>query len=662
MFTPPRQIPSLIAVLAVAALLAVTYFVYAPGLSGNFLLDDYINLDALGRLGGIDDWRALIDFLFGSHTGTGGRPVALATFLLDGTDWPTDPRPFKVTNVLFHLLTMAGVMWLALQLASATGYDRRRQYAIALLAGAIWGLHPYLVSTVLYVVQRMAILAALFVAFGLGCYVRGRRLLAAGRARAAYVWMTLGIGLFTPLAFLSKPNGALLPALALVLDATVLRHLMVAVGERRRWRVWHGVLVYLPIATIAGYFALNWQGRVLGGYETRLFSLSERLLTESRILVDYVAHLVIPRVQTAGLYHDGFPLSTGLLSPPATLAAVLAVAGALAAGFALRRTWPIVSAGILFFLVGHILESTVVALELYFEHRNYLPSMMLAFAAAVGLVRLFDARALDHPRWVACVAAVALVASLGTFTYARAQLWGNPLQQAVTWTQENPESVRARQDLAGELLDGGQPLHAAAQISEGIRHNPESSLLRVQYLVVACTYGGFNPDRLDEAVEALGSQAFERNTLRQIDRLAQFAMNNNCGALSVDDALRVVDAALAHSGVQRRGRMIEELQYMRGHLLLADRRPAEAQDAFMTATDVAFNVEGAIQMAAVMASTGHYDQALMLLDEAEADLERGPRRIRENLRRAAVDYGAEIERLRGQIRTDAAAARSPGDA
>lgn len=661
----PRRTPSLSDLLALAglpALLVATFFLYAPGLSGTFLLDDYINLDALGRLGGIDGWQALVDYLLGSHTGTGGRPIALASFLLDGTDWPTDPRPFKVTNVLFHLLTMVGVMWLALQLAGAIGYDRRRQYAIALLVGAIWGLHPYLVSTVLYVVQRMAVLAALFVAFGLGCYVRGRRLLAAGRARAAYIWMTLGIGLFTPLAFLSKPNGGLLPALALVLDATILRHLAVTESERRRWRVWHGVFVYLPIAIIAGYFALNWQSRVLGGYETRLFSLPERLLTESRILVDYVAHLVIPRIQTAGLYHDGFPLSTGLLSPPATLAAVLTVLGALMAGFALRRTWPIVSAAILFFLVGHVLESTVIALELYFEHRNYLPSMMLAFAAAVGLVRLFDARSLDHPRWVACVATVTLVAILGTFTYARAQLWGNPLQQAITWTKKNPDSVRARQELASELLDQGRPLFAAAQISEGIRHNPESSLLRVQYLVVACTYDGFNPDRLDEAVEALGSQAFERNTLRQIDRLAQFAISDTCGALTVDDVLRVVDAALDHGGVQRRGRMIEKLQYLRGRLLLADNRPEKAQDAFMTATEVAFNVEGAIQMAAIMASAGHYQHALALLDRAEADLKHDPGQIRETLRRTAIDYGAEIERLRAQIRTDAAATQSAGDA
>ena len=32
-----------------------------------------------------------------------GRPVSLMSFTLDGQNWPTDPYPFRITNLLLHL-------------------------------------------------------------------------------------------------------------------------------------------------------------------------------------------------------------------------------------------------------------------------------------------------------------------------------------------------------------------------------------------------------------------------------------------------------------------------------------------------------------------------------------------------------------------------------
>lgn len=644
---------------ALALLLGGTFLAYAPGLSGGFLLDDMSNLDALGRMGGVDSWATAIEYVLGNHAGMGGRPLALASFLLDDVAWPSNPEPFKYTNLLFHLLVMTGVVWLALQLARAMGLDARRQYALALLAGAAWGLHPFLVSTVLYVVQRMAILAALFVVFGLGCYVRGRRLLAAGDVRAGYAWMTAGIVVFTPLAFLSKPNGGLLPVLALVLDVTLLRHLGAPAPEARRYRAWRHVFVHLPLAAIVGYFAVNWQTRILQGYAGRPFSLTERLLTEARILGDYVGQLIVPRIQTAGLYHDNYPVSTGLLTPPTTLLAVVAVIGALAAGIALRRRLPAVSAAVLFFLVGHAVESSFVPLELYFEHRNYLPAVLPAFALALGIVRLFD-----RQRLAACLAGVAGVALLATLTTGRAALWGDTTQQALTWAQENPGSPRAQQHAAIAYLEAGIPELASAALDDAIEHNPGSSLLRVQHLVTTCLHDGLRQRRLEEAVASIGKGPFQRYTVHHLEVLGELAREGRCGELRTDHVLRLVDAALAHPGAPYRPRILEELLYLKGRLLLDDGRPDRAQEVFLDAAAATGNVEGAIQMAAVMATAGHHDHALALLDEAERDLERQSRGAsltewRRSLRQAALDYGAEIERLRARIREQA---RNAGDA
>ncbi len=40
----------------------------------------------------------------------------------------------------------------------------------------------------------------------------------------------------------------------------------------------------------------------------------------------------------------------------------------------------------LFFLVGHSMESSLYPLEMVYEHRNYLPGCMVVLAIAVGLI------------------------------------------------------------------------------------------------------------------------------------------------------------------------------------------------------------------------------------------------------------------------------------
>ena len=45
---------------------------------------------------------------------------------------------------------------------------------------------------------------------------------------------------------------------------------------------------------------------------------------------------------------------------------------------------------LLFFFLNHIIESTVLPLELIFEHRNYLPAMFLFLPIAAGLQGLYD--------------------------------------------------------------------------------------------------------------------------------------------------------------------------------------------------------------------------------------------------------------------------------
>ena len=172
-------------VLALIALLALAFIVYWPGRHGTFLFDDYSNLATLGAYGPIDRAWKVVAFVTSGFAGPTGRPLALATFLLDARNWPAAPEAFKLTNVALHLLNGALLAGLLAALGRALGVERERAATAAVLAAGLWLLDPFWVSTTLYVVQRMAMLATTFVIAGLWAYAHGRVCCSAAAAAPA---------------------------------------------------------------------------------------------------------------------------------------------------------------------------------------------------------------------------------------------------------------------------------------------------------------------------------------------------------------------------------------------------------------------------------------------------------------------------------------------
>ncbi|HEY9110346.1 MAG TPA: hypothetical protein VIM92_01045, partial [Rhodanobacteraceae bacterium] len=105
--------------LALIALLAITWWAYHPGLSGDFLFDDFANLPAIGATGPVDNWAAFWRYITSGAADPTGRPLTLLTFLIDARDWPASPYPFKVTNLVLHLVNGALLAWVLWRLGAA---------------------------------------------------------------------------------------------------------------------------------------------------------------------------------------------------------------------------------------------------------------------------------------------------------------------------------------------------------------------------------------------------------------------------------------------------------------------------------------------------------------------------------------------------------------
>ena len=174
-----------------AALCLLTVIIYVPGLSGDYMFDDMPNLLHNAQLN-IEslDTESLQGAVFSSSSGMFRRPVSMLSFTLNRHFFGIAPYSHKVVNLVIHLLTGIGLYLLSrLVIRSYRQYrnpalsDSTLQWLPVVVAG-LWLVHPLNLTPVLYIVQRMTSLAALFTVLGLCLYMAGRMRLLAGKKTA----------------------------------------------------------------------------------------------------------------------------------------------------------------------------------------------------------------------------------------------------------------------------------------------------------------------------------------------------------------------------------------------------------------------------------------------------------------------------------------------
>jgi protein O-mannosyl-transferase len=292
-----RKYSSTLTLLVLLLVVILVIVAYWPGLRGGFLFDDFANLTALGATGPIDNWAAFWRYITSGTADPTGRPLTLLTFLIDARDWPADPHPFKRTSLILHLLNGVLLALLLRRLGRETfkacGFSRRDLAAV--IGAGFWLLHPLLVSTTLYIVQREAMLPATFTLLGLLAWLRGRSTMQRGHHFSGALWIALGLGGCTVMGVLSKANGILLPALALVVEYVLLRtdaKQQIPDQTGRPDRAYRNVmllLAWLPTFLVASYLLQQgWSGMTRNISSVRPWTLGQRLLTEPRVLLDYL--------------------------------------------------------------------------------------------------------------------------------------------------------------------------------------------------------------------------------------------------------------------------------------------------------------------------------------------------------------------------------------
>jgi Tfp pilus assembly protein PilF len=408
------------------------------------------------------NWPNVKKTLFASPDGRERlyRPVSCLSIALNYYFGKGDVVGYHLVNVSIHFVSSILLFLFILNTLKLPSFKAKygpKAYSIALVAALLWAVNPVQTQAVTYIVQRMAAMAGMFYITAMYFYLKGR---ISGRRlqKRAFFILCIVSGL---LAVGSKENAAMLPFSILLYDLFFIQ----GVSKQSTGRA---VCCFLILSLIPLVFLLLYKGAdlhqsLLGGYDLRLFTLGQRLLTEPRVILFYASLLLYPMPDRLCVTHD-ISLSSDLISPPQTLIALLSILAALAWAILDSRRRPLPSYCILFFLLNHLPEGSVFPLEISFEHRNYIPSMLFFLPIAVLIVEgtaCFNTRRRMQAIFVTFL--TLMLIGHGHSTYVRNAIWRTEESLWLDVIEKYPQLWRPYVNLGKHYSESGRHREAVTQ-------------------------------------------------------------------------------------------------------------------------------------------------------------------------------------------------------
>ena len=293
---------------------------------------------------------------------------------------------------------------------------------------------------------------------------------------------------------LSKENAWVAPVLIVAAEYGVVRHGRALFRSR-----WESAAVPLATFLAALVFVVTLFGlgplaaRYEPGYAVRDFTMSERVLTQPRVVLFHLSQIFWPAPSRFSLEHE-FPLSRSLIDPPVTAPAAGLVFAWCALAFVLlgRRRSRIAGFLMLWIPLTLAIESSFVALEMVFEHRMYLPSFgLFGLFALAGLPAV---RKRPRIRPALAAAAVGCIVILSGITMSRVAVWESRVSLAEDSVRNAPGSARVWATLGKVYLEEGDVASAEPALQHALQLDPNDRGALEFWAVILMDRG-----RLDEA-------------------------------------------------------------------------------------------------------------------------------------------------------------------
>ncbi len=453
------------------------------------------------------------------------RPIPMVTFYLNYLAAGMTPRPYRICNAA--ILAVASVVLVALIVILLetswpdTNVAPSQVRWVAAFLGLVFLVHPVQTYVVVYIWQRMALLACLFSVASLWAYVATRRSIhmsphpnslpegdgasgvralrnakpisnrcirSHGIAKAALGYSCSA--LFFLLALASKENSVAMPFVMILAEIAFFR-------DTRRTIIARSAVI-LAVALISVAFLSFLESphglqessgivETLARYyrESRM-TVAEVALTQCRVLFSYLGMILFPFPSSVRLFSPQI-ISKSLLDPAGTLPALVGTGVLVITSLYMLRRRPLTGFGLLFFLLNLLPESLLVPQYQFFGYRVVLPMAGLLLVVADLLMTLME-RIRSSSRRVPVtvgllVAYAAVIVFMVSTTVTKARLWTNPV---AFWKEvvdrlpmksqhgERAATQQALTSLGMSLLQQGKPSEAIAPFRQLLAIDPMS--------------------------------------------------------------------------------------------------------------------------------------------------------------------------------------------
>ncbi|KQC10665.1 MAG: hypothetical protein APR62_11680 [Smithella sp. SDB] len=396
------------------SLFIVLFSIYSNSFYGDWHFDDYANI--------VDNphiqmksfsWSEIKHCMYGLEQERPSRPLAYLSFALNFFFHGKNVFGYHVTNFIIHYLTSVFLflfIFNTLKLPRLKNQYENIAYPIASIATFFWAVHPLWVTSVTYIVQRMASMTGLFYIASMYFYLKARI-----NPKFKYSFSFFIISLLCGLAsVLTKENAAMLPASILLFD------LFLIAGITRQNVIKYAKIAFLPLLIILliGFIYVDFSN-ILDEYKIRDFTMLQRVMTQPRVILFYLSLLFYPIGLRLTFLYD-INVFRSLLQPWTTIPSILLILFIIIFAIYIARKRPLISFCIIFFFLNHLIEGSIFPLEMIYEHRNYLPSMLLFIPIAEFIIYVIDY--FSYNKIIQFIVALGIVITLvgeGDITYNR---------------------------------------------------------------------------------------------------------------------------------------------------------------------------------------------------------------------------------------------------
>ncbi len=464
-------------------LMVATFVLYRPTLHYPFQFDDKPNIvqNENIRLAEIN-WLHLKKAFYG--TSGRNRPVTMLSFALNYYFGRYTPFGYRLINILIHVVN--GILlyfFLKLTIVVSNAPDKdvnpflriprlndsisNPLFLLPYFTAAFWLLHPLATNSVTYIIQRMNSMMTMFYLLAMVCYIKTRKDQISDSNRFGFksLFGFTCSGIAALLSLACKETAAILPVMIFIYDYYFFQNLNQKwLINNTTWRIGSAVVAVFALVlanrlpTILHYFNL---------YKQLEFGMWERLMTEFRVVLYYVTLILFPRPSNLNIDHD-ITISSSLINPLSTLGALAVIAGLLIYAIYAAKKERVVSFGILWYFGNLIIESTILPLDLIFEHRIYLASIMPLFLLVCFVFYIFKRAKLIIVILSACSVILAY------WTFDRNRVWQNEIALWTDSTAKSPNKSRPHVNLGENYAAQGDFRKAIIEYQKALAINPHS--------------------------------------------------------------------------------------------------------------------------------------------------------------------------------------------